>query len=218
EAEALPERGLLYGPDIPVDGIPGNDVPRAVRDPADVGMDRAVGRDAARPRAEDRAAAAGLSGRDQAELYTHRKARIEGTEPPLRPIPPSSTGRRVAVYSNRLQVLEISGKKTYTHRGGEPPMNINTRMEGSATIVDVSGEITLYQSPELRKTLLELIKVKRTPRVIVNMTKVPYIDSAGVASLIEGLKASRDAKTTFALFGLSRIAREVLELTHLMKV
>jgi anti-anti-sigma regulatory factor len=36
--------------------------------------------------------------------------------------------------------------------------------------------------------------------------------------LIEGLKASRDAKTSFALFGLSAVAREVLELTHLTKV
>jgi anti-sigma B factor antagonist len=97
-------------------------------------------------------------------------------------------------------------------------MNIMTRQSGDAAIVDVAGDITLYHSPELRKTLMDLIKVKKTPRVIVNMTQVPYIDSAGIASLIEGLKASRDAKTTFALFGLSRVAREVLELTHLTNV
>lgn len=97
-------------------------------------------------------------------------------------------------------------------------MNIMTRQTGEATIVDVAGDITLYQSPELRKVLLDLIKVKHTQRVIVNLTQVKYIDSAGVASLIEGLKASRDAKTTFALYGLSKIAREVLELTRLLKV
>jgi anti-sigma B factor antagonist len=54
--------------------------------------------------------------------------------------------------------------------------------------------------------------------VIVNMLKVKYIDSAGVASLVEGLKVSRDLKSTFALYGLSRTAREVLELTRLIKV
>lgn len=97
-------------------------------------------------------------------------------------------------------------------------MKIETRNSENAAIVDVIGDITLYHSPELRKTLLDLIKVKRTPRTIVNMTAVKYIDSAGVASLIEGLKASRDAKTTFALFGLSRNAREVLELTRLISV
>jgi anti-sigma B factor antagonist len=97
-------------------------------------------------------------------------------------------------------------------------MEISTRQSGVATIVDVTGDITLYNSPEIRKVLLELLKEKRTPRVIVNMLNVKYIDSAGVASLVEGLKISRDLKSTFALYGLSRTAREVLELTRLIKV
>jgi anti-sigma B factor antagonist len=97
-------------------------------------------------------------------------------------------------------------------------MNLLTRHSGDATIVDVAGDITVYRSPELRKILLDLIKDKKTHYVIVNLTQVPYIDSAGVASLIEGLKAARDAKSRFALYGLSRVAREVLELTHLHKV
>src|SRR6202795_4768039 len=97
-------------------------------------------------------------------------------------------------------------------------MEISTRQSGVATIVDVTGDITLYNSPEIRKVLLELLKEKRTPRVIVNMLNVKYIDSAGVASLVEGLKISRDLKSSFALFGLSRTAREVLELTRLIKV
>jgi anti-sigma B factor antagonist len=97
-------------------------------------------------------------------------------------------------------------------------MEISTRQSGVATIVDVTGDITLYNSPEMRKVLLDLLKEKRAARVIVNMLKVKYIDSAGVASLVEGLKVSRDLKSTFALYGLSRTAREVLELTRLIKV
>ena len=97
-------------------------------------------------------------------------------------------------------------------------MDISTRQAGNATIVDVTGDITLYNSPEVRRVLLDLLKEKRRPRVIVNMLNVKYIDSAGVASLVEGLKVSRDLKSTFALYGLSRTAREVLELTRLIKV
>jgi anti-sigma B factor antagonist len=97
-------------------------------------------------------------------------------------------------------------------------MDISTREVGNATIVDVIGDITLYNSPEVRKVLLDLLKEKRRPRVIVNMTSVKYIDSAGVASLVEGLKISRDLKLSFALYGLSRTAREVMELTRLIKV
>jgi anti-sigma B factor antagonist len=97
-------------------------------------------------------------------------------------------------------------------------MDISTREAGNATVVDVTGDITLYNSPEVRRVLMDLLKEKRRPRVIVNMLNVKYIDSAGVASLVEGLKVSRDLKSSFALYGLSRTAREVLELTRLIKV
>ena len=101
---------------------------------------------------------------------------------------------------------------------GIPLMNISTRQFENASIVDVTGDITLYNTPEVRKILLDLLKEKRVKRVIVNLEKVKYIDSAGVASLVEGLKLSRDLKSGFALFGLSRTTREVLELTRLLKV
>ena len=97
-------------------------------------------------------------------------------------------------------------------------MELSTRQFESATILDVIGDITLYNSPTIRKMLLDLLRGKRVPRVIVNLEKVRYIDSAGVASLVEGLKLSRELKTGFALFGLARSTREVLELTRLIKV
>jgi anti-sigma B factor antagonist len=97
-------------------------------------------------------------------------------------------------------------------------MNISTRQVDNASIVDVTGDITLYNTPEVRKILLDLLKEKRAKRVIVNLMNVKYIDSAGVASLVEGLKISRDMKSEFALYGLSRTTREVLELTRLLKV
>jgi anti-sigma B factor antagonist len=97
-------------------------------------------------------------------------------------------------------------------------MNISTRQLENATIVDVIGDITLYNTPEVRKALLNLLRVKQVKRVIVNLEMVKYIDSAGVASLVEGLKVSRDMKSGFALYGLSKTTREVLELTRLTKV
>ncbi len=58
----------------------------------------------------------------------------------------------------------------------------------------------------------------RTPRVILNLLDVNYIDSSGVASLVEGLKASRDVGSRLILFGLSPIAHEVLQLSKLLKI
>ena len=97
-------------------------------------------------------------------------------------------------------------------------MQINPRRMEQATIFDVSGDIDLANSPEMRKTLLTEMRDRKTPRVIVNLTKVRYIDSSGVASLVEGLKVSRDLGLRFILFGLSPGAREVLQLSRLLKI
>jgi len=97
-------------------------------------------------------------------------------------------------------------------------VQISTRQAGTSTVVDVVGDIDLYNSPEIRKVLLETIRDKRVPRVIINLKDVRYIDSSGVASLVEGLKVSRNMNSRFILYGLSAAAREVLELSRLIKV
>lgn len=97
-------------------------------------------------------------------------------------------------------------------------MQITPRHMDKATIFDVSGDIDLANSPEMRKTLLTEMRDKKTPRVIVNLTNVRYIDSSGVASLVEGLKTSRDLGLRFILYGLSPGAREVLQLSRLLKI
>lgn len=97
-------------------------------------------------------------------------------------------------------------------------MNISARRIEQATILDVSGNIDMSNSPEVRKALLQEIRSKRAPRVVVNLTSVEYIDSSGVASLIEGLKAARELGSRLILFGLNESAREVLKISRLLKL
>lgn len=97
-------------------------------------------------------------------------------------------------------------------------MEISSRQIDKVTIFDVSGDMDLANTPTVRKVLLREVKDKRTPRVVMNLSKVRYIDSSGVASLVEGLKASRDVGSRFILFGLSTTAREVLQLSRLLKI
>ena len=97
-------------------------------------------------------------------------------------------------------------------------MQISARRHDRTTIFDLSGDIDFANSPLVRDSVLREIRESHTPRVAVNLSQVRYIDSSGVASLIEGLKASRDLGSRFILFGLSRPAREVLQLSRLIKV
>src|SRR5690349_4885099 len=81
-----------------------------------------------------------------------------------------------------------------------------------------SGDIDLATSPQLRKALLRELRELKMPRVVLNLGAVRYIDSSGVASLVEGLKASRDVGSRFILFGLNKTVREVLQLSKLVKI
>jgi anti-sigma B factor antagonist len=89
--------------------------------------------------------------------------------------------------------------------------------EGSV-ILDISGDIDLAHSPAMRKVLLGEIKEKHTRKVLLNLKNVRYIDSSGIASLVEGLKASRDNGGRLILYGLSSSVREVMELSRLQKI
>ena len=97
-------------------------------------------------------------------------------------------------------------------------MQISARRHDKSTILDVSGDIDFANSVEVRESLLREIRGIRAPRVVVNLSQVRYMDSSGVASLVEGLKASRDLGSRFILFGLSPSVREVLQLSRLIKV
>ena len=97
-------------------------------------------------------------------------------------------------------------------------MQISARHLDKITIFDISGDIDLSTSPELRKPLLRELRELRTPRVVLNLKAVRYIDSSGVASLVEGLKASRDVGARFILFGLNTTVREVLQLSKLVRI
>ena len=97
-------------------------------------------------------------------------------------------------------------------------MQIAARHLDKMTIFDVSGDIDLATSPELRKALLRELREARAPRVVLNLKQVRYIDSSGVASLVEGLKASRDVGSRFVLFGLNKTIREVLQLSKLLRI
>jgi len=97
-------------------------------------------------------------------------------------------------------------------------VNISSRQVDQATILDVSGNIDMSNSPAVRKALLHEIRESRAARVLVNLTGVGYIDSSGVASLVEGLKACRELGSRLGLFGLSASAREVLKISRLLKL
>ena len=99
---------------------------------------------------------------------------------------------------------------------GKRTLEISVRVVERATIVDLVGAIDIGNSPVLRSKLFETVLT--TPRLVLNMGGIRYIDSSGIATLIEVLMKARDLKKAFVLFGLGPAVYEVLKLTNLLGV
>jgi anti-sigma B factor antagonist len=88
--------------------------------------------------------------------------------------------------------------------------------QSGRVVIALSGEIDMEEAPKVRRALLDVMKQKRD--ILVDLSQVTYIDSSGIASLIEGLQAARKQKNDLALVSVSQRARRVLELARLDKV
>lgn len=96
-------------------------------------------------------------------------------------------------------------------------MDVNIRTEGRFEIIDLKGEVDLYSSPLLREHFFTLIKAKR-PVVLVNLKGVTYIDSSGLATLIEAMQKMGKYGGRLCLAGLSRHVRDIFEVSRLENV
>lgn len=95
------------------------------------------------------------------------------------------------------------------------PMAITSQPDSS--VVALEGEIDLHESPNVREALKGLIE-KKTPRVFVDLTEVSYVDSSGLAVLIDAMQRIQAYGGKFALFGLRKNVRTVFEIARLDQV
>jgi len=83
--------------------------------------------------------------------------------------------------------------------------------------VFIKGEIDMSSSPQVRERLAALFK-KNRKAVIVDLSNVAYIDSSGIATLVEGLQWSHSSKNKFRLAGMTAAVRDVFEIARLLPV
>ncbi len=95
-------------------------------------------------------------------------------------------------------------------------MQHQLREEQGTLIVSLTGEVDLDHSPTARQVLLDCVAQKK--KVLVDLAAVTYIDSSGVASLVEAFQRAKKNGTGFALMLLSPATLRVIKLARLDKV
>ena len=91
-------------------------------------------------------------------------------------------------------------------------LQLESGAEDGTPLVTARGEIDMQSSPRL---LAELRRLERERRVVLDLSGVSYIDSSGIAVLIQGLKAARRNGQQFVLRRPSAKVMAVLELADL---
>jgi len=85
------------------------------------------------------------------------------------------------------------------------------------SVVALAGEVDMSTSPRVREVLLPCFG-QGTSHVVVDLSRVSYIDSSGIATLVEGLQLSRRGGIRFTLVGVSSSVDAVFELAYLKDV
>ncbi|MBI3695547.1 MAG: STAS domain-containing protein [Acidobacteria bacterium] len=97
-------------------------------------------------------------------------------------------------------------------------LELNIVRNGACSVIEIQGDIDLKTSPQVRAAILDLFEKRGQERVILDLKGVNYIDSSGVASLVEGLQQAKKHKARFILSCLNQAPRHVLDLTRLTSV
>jgi anti-sigma B factor antagonist len=93
-------------------------------------------------------------------------------------------------------------------------MELKIRKNGQIYIIDVQGEMDLYNSFKLKELLMKMIE-KKIECFIINMDDVEYIDSSGIGALIYITSTVKKMSLRLAITNVHGSVKKVIELTKL---
>jgi anti-sigma B factor antagonist len=96
-------------------------------------------------------------------------------------------------------------------------MPVKIEIKKGLTVCHVEGEIDISSSPDVKKAFDKLISQK-TPKIVINLSKATYVDSSGLATLVEIMKNMRSYSGKMRLSNLSSKIKSLFEITKLDKL
>ena len=99
----------------------------------------------------------------------------------------------------------------------ESSLGITVLKNNDEVIFRLSGRVDVDSSPDLRDRLRTLLSEEAVPQtIIVDLAGVPYIETSGIATLIEALRIARHHQINFRLQGLSGAVLRLFEVTGVL--
>jgi anti-sigma B factor antagonist len=96
-------------------------------------------------------------------------------------------------------------------------MEIKVRHTEDVTILELAGSLDISNAHQMRHVVFEAVSAP-SAQVIVNLRDLYFVDSSGLAVLVQGLKRAREHQGNLCLCSLQSPVRMILELTRFDKV
>lgn len=97
-------------------------------------------------------------------------------------------------------------------------MQIEERVVGNVTILDLKGKITLGEGPEALKDKINSLIQQDRKRILLNLEGVPYIDSAGLGEIVRTYTTVSRQGGQLKLVNLTKRITDLLMITKLLTV
>ena len=96
-------------------------------------------------------------------------------------------------------------------------MSVKVEEKNGLTVCGIDGEIDINTSPDIKKQFDKLLS-RKTLKIVINLSKVTYVDSSGLATLVEILKNMRSYGGRMRLSNMSSKIKSLFEITKLDKL
>ncbi|NRG42572.1 anti-sigma factor antagonist [Rathayibacter sp. VKM Ac-2804] len=91
------------------------------------------------------------------------------------------------------------------------------KIDPDIAVVTASGKLNMVAAPQLRETVRRAIE-ESSPRIVVDLGAVDFLDSSGLGALVACLKTARQAGGDLRIAAPSAQVMMVLQLSNLDRV
>ena len=97
-------------------------------------------------------------------------------------------------------------------------MQTVARASGDVAVVDISGKITVGEGNLALRQLISELTEKGNHKILLNLSQVDYVDSAGIGELVRSLTTLRKSGGQLKLLSPSKKVADMLHMTSLNSV
>ncbi|WP_448535818.1 STAS domain-containing protein [Pseudothermotoga sp.] len=97
-------------------------------------------------------------------------------------------------------------------------VNVKFEEQNDRLLCKINGDFDAYHSAEIKKQIKDRMESSKAAKIVIDMSEVPYIDSAGLGAMVAILKDARHLGKEIVLASLRQNVKRIFEMTRLDKV